>query len=401
MSANINTKTNNELKKIFKYTNVTGFNNHILNKSVNVNFRGVNLKNILQSIKNTSKKNENTSTSTQNLTHFLKFNSMYFSNNERRSGYTRKFYEVYSTFIMMMELMDYIKSFIEEYINIENNTNNLSKDIQIRENINMSTVVFDKENIESAVFNQSITPLFGSSPDSIKEIFNRYKYQRGIMTLSDNSISNITLFETLFNRYNNNERLSKIIPSLISQYNVFKSKIFDILCDNENKNFDFGLLGFGFLFAYDFFPNVTEDKEINTFFNKKLYDMSIKNIDIESEIKNMIKTHNSMGLKMASSINYFYNNSYRDSNFYQTLLEALNLDLYGLKFALFYIHPKFLELFLKRKYKIDKQMYNYLASYDVKIEAQGNFKYEDPTSQFINPNSSKIFFSDYDSFISK
>ena len=393
MSTNINKKTNNELKKIFKYNT----NETVLNKSVN--FTRVNLKNILKTIKTKSTKNK--STNTQNLTHFLKFNSMYFSNNENRSGYTRKFYEVYSTFIMMMELMDYIKSFIEEYINIENNTNNLSKDIKISENINMSTVLFDKENIESAIFNQSITPLFTSSADSIKEIFNRYKYQRGIMTLSDNSISNITLFETLFNRYNNNERLSKIIPNLISQYNVFKSKIFDILCDNENKDFDFGLLGFGFLFAYEFFPNVTEDKEINTFLNKKLYDMSIKNIDVESEIKNMIKTHNSIGLKMASSINYFYNNSYRDSNFYQTLLEALNLDLYGLKFALFYIHPKFLEIFLKRKYKIDKQMYNYLASYDVKIEAQDNFKYEDPTSQFINPNLSKIFFSDYDSFISK
>ncbi len=383
--------SNNSLKEIRK---IYGIKNNNNNKLVN-NFQLSNLKNILTSIKDKSSKNN---TNRNNVTHFLKFNSMYFTNNENRKGYTRKFYEVYSSFIMMIELIDIIKSFIKDYTNIDNNSNNLSKDIKIRENINMSTVVFNKDAIDNAIFNQNINSLMGSSFESMKDTFNRYKYQRGMMTLSDNSISNITLFETLFKRYNNNERLSKIIPPLIYQYNLLKSKIFDILCDNEKKNFDFGLLGFSFLFAYEFFPNVTDDAEINIFLNKKLYDMSIKDINIENEINTLITAHNSIGLKMASSIQYFYNQDYRDTNFYRSLLEALDLDVYGLKFALFYIHPKFLEIFLKRKYKIDKQMSNYLASYDVKLESQSKFKYEDPTSQFINP--SNIFFTDYDSFIS-
>ncbi len=382
---------NNSLKEIKK---IYSIKNNIANSNLIKNeIKLSNLKNILTKIKNKSNKNKNNN----NLTHFLKFNSMYFSNADNRKGYTRKFYEVYSTFLMMIELIDYIKLFIKDYTNIDNNTNNLSKDIQIRENINMSTAVFNKESIESAIFKRNINPLFGSSLDSIKSTFNRYKYQRGLMTLSDNQISNITLFETLFKRYNNNERLARIVPSLIYQYNVLKSKIFDILCDNEKKDFDFGLLGFGFLFAYEFFPNLTEDEEINAFINKKLYDMSIKDIDIEKEINNIMNAHNSIGIKMVDSISYFYNQDYRGTNFYKTLLQALDLDLYGLKFALFYIHPKFLEIFLKRKYKIDKQMSNYLASYDVKTEAQGKFKFEDPLSKFIDPKN--IFFTDYESFL--
>ncbi len=399
-----NSSNNKELKKIYKYTPkyneenktkiINPFNEEILYKNKVVNFKTTNLTNILKEIKVKSEKN-----STKNLTHFLKFNSMYFSNNENRSGYTRKFYEVITTFIMMLEIIDTIKVLIKDYVGIQDNTSELSKDIQITENINMSSVVFDKDSIDSVLFQKNIKPFFGSSLDSIKKIFNRYKNQRGLLTLSDHSISNITLFETLFRRYNNNERLAKIIPGLMNQYNVFKSKIVDILCDNENKDFDFGLLGFGFLFAYEFFPNITSDIEINTFLNKKLYDMSIKNINIEDEINNIKDIHNKIGLKMASSIKYFYENEYRTNNFYKTLLEALDLDVYGLKFALFYIHPKFLEIFLKRKYKIDKQLYNYLSSYDIKLETQTKNTFDDPTSKFINP--ANIFFSDYDTFISK
>ena len=109
--------------------------------------------------------------------------------------------------------------------------------------------------------------------------------------------------------------------------------------------------------------------------------------------------HKNIGFKLVSLMNYFYNNSYRDANFLETLINALDMDVYGLKFALFYIHSKYLKLFLKRKFKIDKQLYNYLSSYDIKTEAEDKFQKHEPTNIFIDPT--KTFFNDYDTFIQK
>ena len=388
---------NEELKKIYNINN-----NKFLFKNENqgTEFNRSNLKNILKSIKNKSGKNKNVSSST----HFLKFNAMYFSNIEGRHAYTQKFYEVYTSFVMILDTVEQIKSFLNEYKNLENQEEDLYKDIQIHENINMQTTVFDKEDIDKILLGYDITSIFGSTTttsieNNIKDIFNKYKHQRGLMTLSDNDISNITLFEILFMRYNKSERLAKIIPRLIKQYNLFKSKIFDRLCDNNQRTFDYGLLGYGFLFAYNFFPNLSSDEETNVFFNKKLYDMATKNIDVNKEINILIDSHKKIGFKLVSLINYFYNNSYRDANFFETLMNAIDMDLYGLKFALFYIHSKYLKLFLKRKFKIDKQLYNYLSSYHIKTEATGRLQPHEPTNVFIDPT--KTFFDDYDSFIQK
>jgi hypothetical protein len=329
---------------------------------------------------------------------------MYFSNIEGRRTYTQKFYEVYTSFLMILDTVEQIKSFLNEYKNLENQEEDLYKDIQIRENINMRSTVFNKEDVDKILFETSISSIFGSSTaleKNIRNTFNKYKYQRGLMCLSDNEISNITLFETLFLRYNKSERLAKIIPSLIKQYNLFKSKIFDKLCDNNEGTFDFGLLGYGFLFAYEFFPNLNPDEETNVFFNKNLYDMATKNIDIDKEINILTDSHKKIGFKLVSLMNYFYNNSYRDANFFETLMNAIDMDVYGLKFALFYIHSKYLKLFLKRKFKIDKQLYNYLSSYDIKTEAISKIQLHDPTNVFINPDPTKPFFDDYDSFIQK
>ncbi len=390
-----NKNSNKELNKIYKNNII--FKNKLGNK--NIEFKKSNLKEILQAIKNkASPKNINV----DSLTHFLKFNAMYFSNNENRRAYTQKFYEVYTSFLMILDTVEQIKSFLNEYRNLQNEEEDLYKDIQIRENINMRTTVFNKEDVDKILFETSVVSMFGSSSTlekNIRNTFNKYQYQRGLMTLSDSDISNITLFETLFIRYNKSERLLKIIPRLIKQYNLFKSKIFDRLCDNAEGTFDFGLLGFGFLFTFEFFPNINPDEETNVFFNKNLYDMAVKNIDIDKEINVLIDAHKSIGFKLVSLMNYFYNNSYRDANFFETLMNAIDMDVYGLKFALFYIHSKFLKLFLKRKFKIDKQLYNYLSSYDVKTEAADKRDDSEPTDQFINPDLSKPFFNDYDKYI--
>lgn len=373
-------------------------NNALLFKNKNTEFKLNNLKNILKKIKTQSEKNKNVDSST----HFLKFNAMYFSNIEGRHSYTKKFYEVYTSFLMILDTVDKIKSFLNEYKNLENEEEDLYKDIQIRENINMRSTVFNKEDVDKILFQSNITSMFGSSSTlekNIRNTFNKYKYQRGLMTLSDNEISNITLFETLFLRYNKSQRLAKIIPRLIKQYNLFKSKIFDKLCDNNEGTFDFGLLGYGFLFSNDFFPDMNPNEETNVFFNKNLYDMALKNIDIEKEINLLVDTHKNIGFKLVSYMNYFYNNSYRDANLFDTLINAIDMDVYGLKFALFYIHSKYLKLFLKRKFKIDKQIYNYLSSYDIKTEATDKFENYDPTNLFINPSGT--FFNDYDTFIKK
>jgi len=396
MSENTIINNNKEINKIYSKNII--FTNKLGNEKIE--FKKSNLKEILKAIKNDAN-SKNKNKNVPSLTHFLKFNAMYFSNLESRRGYTQKFYEVYTAFLMMLETVEQIKSFLNEYKNLENSEEDLYKDIQIRENINMRTTVFNKEDVDKILFQSGIASIFGTSSaleENIKSTFNKYKYQRGLMTLSDNDISNITLFETLFIRYNKSERLAKIIPRLIKQYNMFKSKIFDRLCDNEQETFDFGLLGYGFLFAYEYFPNINPDEETNVFLNKKLYDMATKNIDIDKEINILIEAHQKIGFKLVSFMNYFYNNSYRDANFFETLINALDMDVYGLKFALFYIHSKYLKLFLKRKFKIDKQIYNYLSSYDVKTEATGKLKNSDPTNQFINPDPSKTFFNDYDTF---
>ncbi len=391
---------NQEFKKIYN-KKISNGNSSVLFKNKNTQFKLSNLKNILKEIKNKSGKNKNIS-QVESITHFLKFNAMYFSNIEGRRAYTQKFYEVYTSFLMILDTVEKIKSFLNEYKNLENNEEDLYKDIQIRENINMRSTVFNKEDVDKILFQTSTTSMFGSSSTlekNIRNTFNKYKYQRGLMCLSDNEISNITLFETLFLRYNKSERLAKIIPRLIKQYNLFKSKIFDKLCDNNEGTLDFGLLGYGFLFAYEFFPDICHDEEIKVFFNKKLYDMATKNIDIEKEINILADAHKNIGFKLVSLMNYFYNNNYRDANFFQTLINALDMDVYGLKFALFYIHSKYLKLFLKRKFKIDKQLYNYLSSYDIKTEASDKFQDHEPTNMFIDPT--KTFFDDYDTFIKK
>lgn len=334
-------------------------------------------------------------------THFLKFNAMYFSN-KNNANYTRKFYEVYTSYIMLLDTFELMKTFLNEYIEVStkptNNVKNksLQANVTISDELNFNTIVYPKEVIETISFYGGPI-VINDNIDDFKKLMNNYKKQRGLITLRENDYSNITLFQTLFIKYNRNERLKKIIMPLIDQYNLFKSKIFDIL--SENDKFDYGLLGYAFLFSFEYFPTLNPNDDTLPFFNKKLYDMAVSDINIDDEVSKLNKANNDIKNKMVSHLSYFYNNSYKDGSLYETLMNALEMDLYGLKFALFYIHPKFLNLFLKRKYKIDKQIYNYLETYGTLRESQNiNTKSHNMTSQFIMPSNKPTLFKDFNNF---
>ncbi len=378
----INNEINNEINNIYKSVLKNKSNNKLISN------------NILKSIK---RKQTNKNNITTSNTHFLKFNSMYFSN-KGNAQYTKKFYEVYTSYIMLLNTYENIKTFLNEYIEVVSPpTNNiinksLQANVQISDTINMITVVYPKEEIDNVI-------MFGSPLMINKEMMKKYVKQRGLMTLSENNYSNITLFET-FLKKNENQRLKNILIPLIRDYNLFKSKIFDTL--TENNEFDFGLLGYGFLFSFEYFPILNPNDDTLPFFNKKLYDMSSTSLNVDDEINKLNKANNDIKNKMASYIYYFYNNSYKDASLYETLMNALNMDLYGLKFALFYINPKFLTIFLKRKYKIDKQIYNYLQTYGTLRESR-NYTTDSPnmTSQFLTPPNANGLFKDFDTFMKK
>jgi hypothetical protein len=334
--------------------------------------------------------------------HLFKWNAIYFKNNE---AYTKKYFEVYTSFLMLLSTIQQIKSFIEEH------KDELSIDKEIRENIDIRSSIYPIENISNELENtqRQLGTMFQQTPDAsyifgkgnyeevsknTQKIFNKYSNKPGLLSFeSFGGSSKQSIFQILVDKYISNRRLKEILKALISQYNLFKNKIIQTL-KSENGDFAYGLLAFGFLFSFDYFTPLNSDDQMNLFTNKALYDLSTSNINVQDEIFKLNKGIFDIGRNMCSHINYFYNNGHKDISFYEVLHRAIDLDLEGLRFALYYVHPDYLNLFLQRKDKIDKQLYAYLSSYDMETEVP-DFGELDIFSKFFEGEG---LFLDFDKF---
>ncbi len=410
MSTNLN---NENLKRIFAFKNEKvkdekGLKKMLKNKT---NSRSINslktiLKEFLTKIPTTLPPNAPTS-SQNNKMHLFKWNAIYFNTIGDYNTYTKKYFEVYTSFLMLLSTVEQIKYFIEE------NKDELSINKEIRENINIRSTVFDIANISNEFENTrremsimaqqtpDVSYIFGkldkkALSEKTQRDFNKYTQKPGLLSFESSSgSSKQTIFQILVDKYIDNKRLKTILQMLIKQYNLFKSKILQLLT-SENGRFNYGLLAFGFLFSHEYFtPLLPNDTSMNLFTNKKLYDISTSNINIQGEVFKLNKGIYDIGKSMCSHINYFYNNGHKEVSFYEVLNRAIDMDLEGLRFALYYVHPDYLNLFLQRKEKIDKQLYAYLSSYDFDTEVPdfGDFGI---LSKFFEGNGLFLDFNNFD-----
>jgi hypothetical protein len=355
----------NEYNKILKKIKVSITNNNKLTKVKNA------VKTFFQAQNN------------KNNLHILKFNAMYFKND---FNYTKTYYEVYTSYIMLLSTVDQIKKYIQV------NRTQLDNISEINETVNIENSIFEHKNklqtvsnyMTSFVKSSDITKIFkkinnlssstssssSSSSSSTNDIltktqhtFDNYRKQSGLISLGE-STTQQTMFEQIVSRYVSDRTIKNILLQLIAEYNMFKNKILSSLT-STNGTFNYGLLGFGFLFANEYFRPLKEDVT-NHFTNHKLYDLGSTYVDVEVEAKKLNNVIYKMGSEMMDHMNYFYEYGYNQLVMYELLNKALDMDLSGVRFALHYIHPKYLRLFLKRKEKIDKQLFAYLSSYKIK-----------------------------------
>ncbi len=307
---------------------------------------------------------------------FLKFNAMYFKNSTEYASYTKKYYEVYTAYMMLLSTADEIKKYMDvhrddlmDFFTISENLH-LIDVFEVKSNPNIGTEIENYFN--SFRHTPDITKIFkGNSTQSTKEkiqstqekiqtSFDKYSKNSGLVGIGN--VSQQTLFEQLISRIQNRD-VKNILSQLMNDYNMFKHKIIRTLTSTDGT-FNYGLLAFGFLFANEYFCPLKEDVT-NQFTNRQLYDLGTTYVDIEVEAKKLNTLILNMGNEMIRKMTYFGEGTYQGNVIYEVLKEAFELDLCGVRFALHYVHPKYLTLFLKRKEKIDKQLFAYLSSYKI------------------------------------
>ncbi len=319
-----------------------------------------------------------------NDTSFLKFNAMYFATTGDYQNYTRTYFEVYTTYMMVVSTVEQIKNYIDAHRDQFMNT------VEIKEKINTNeeripfspsstsiSNLFVTSNISEMMTKENTRKATGAGSNAgsnaIQLKMNKYLTYPTLLQFEKISSSQ-TLFQTLVERYVPSNSYSKSLLELIRDYNLYKTKLLKLLTNKDGTTFNYGLLAFGFLFATpSFFP--LRDDITHQFINPKLYDIGRSDVNVESEAKRLTKVINTLGSEMMEKVQYFYNESYQNVILYEALHSALDLDLAGVRFVLHYVHPDFLLLFLKRKEVIDKQMYGYLSSFEMgNIEHTANEK---------------------------
>lgn len=294
----------------------------------------------------------------------LQMNAMYFMD----PRFTQKYFEVYSSYLMLMSTVDEIKRFIEANRDILLSVSNIKENLAKVNGLSFQELPYPSLGNFSS-FKSDITKIFKPTtatssppPTPADEAFTAYVKNSGLVEFVGKPSKNQTLFEVIVSKYIKDKRVKNGLMRMIKQYNQFKHKIFSLL-KMDNDKYGYGLLAYGFLFSYDNASILREGDDANIFLNKGLYNMGDTYVDVEETSKAMNTMIFHLGSEMNRWIDYFQNQNHKDITFYELLLRALEMDLCGLRFFLYYVNPKYLKFFLKEKAKIDQSYHTFLESY--------------------------------------
>ncbi len=348
--------------------------------------------------------------------HRFEFNLMYLIDPE----VSKKYYEIYTTYQMLLNSLDNLR-----YI-MTMNRNELYQMVEITENIDFKNAVYDRKVIDATELrnmpivsnlyskfaggNTDISYLFGLQKDAmetkrksksneeggqsnrhkrsfrsnINTHFLKYLSNQALFSFEEVGKSQSPIFQYLIKNYVSNRDLKKVLLDICESYRQFKMKILNALTvDNttieregkvmstEGKTVLFGLMTYGFLFTNEYFPKIHSTDPNNIFMDSRLYDMGGQNVDVSKECIKLSKRIFEMGENFKSKLSYFYSGQYRNTILFELLMTAMDLDLAGLQMPLYYAHPEYLKLFIKRKSYIDRQISNYIGNYNAENVSTG------------------------------
>jgi hypothetical protein len=360
------------------------------------------------------------------VTQRFEFNLMYLIDPD----ISKKYYEIFTTYQMLLHTLDNIRYYMTM------NRNELYKMVGIREKINMRSLVYQHKVISGEERPENFIPgysyfrggvqdvsyLFGINPEKMnkdkkdmaseniykaqemgkrfrKEVskhFERYRSQQSLFSFEDVGRSQIPVFQYLIKNYVEDRNLKDILIKMCTSYTQFKMKILELMTDPTSRGLLFGLMTYGFLFTNKYFPKMHPTDPNNIFMDPQLYDMGDQKVNVNDLAMSMSKRIFEMGDNLRDKLNYFYTGQYRDTILFEVIMTAMDMDLAGLQMLLYYAHPDYLRLFLKRKEYIDRQITNYIGSFDVEDLSTGFDKIPIYKSFIENPEG---LFSTYPAFL--
>ena len=321
---------------------------------------------------------------------------------------SKKYYEVYTSYQMLLNVMDNIRYFLTM------NRNELYQMVSIRETIDMKRLVYKQNIITKRDRPENVVPLYsyfaggtldisylfgdGLQPNKVKGIkqsisdasnvetardngkkfrkevsdhFKRYRSQQSLFSFEDVGRSQMPIFQYIIKNYIENRTLKEILLDMCDSYTMFKMKILETMGDSQTNELLFGLMTYGFLFSNKYFPKIHSTDPNNIFMDPVLYDLGEQKVDINQMSMKLSKRIFEIGDNLKNKLNYFYSGEYRDTILFELIMTAMDMDLAGLQVLLYYAHPEYLRLFLKRKEYIDRQISNYIGSFDVEDISTG------------------------------
>ena len=316
----------------------------------------------------------------------LLFNAMYLGD----LATSKKYYEVYTTYNMLLSTTQLIRDCMQLY----------SRELQyipgITDTITESSIPLIHRNLMGS----STDPFFEITAENMKRggKNNRMKSSDGAGAGAgspSNSFTNaqakiqirfqeylanphIFTFQTsgrvipfqYFCRYIRDKRLQRLFSELANQYILLKNKILDVLRDygtvQNSSGFQtkiveyYGLLAFGFLFMHPHQPPLVPNAKTNAFLSQDLFDSSRGKVNINAKADELEKRVYSIFSRLTDQLNIFHTGGYQSLNMFDLLYSSIELDLRALEMILFYVHPKYMRYFLKKKDRIDKVIAGYV-----------------------------------------
>ncbi len=313
----------------------------------------------------------------------LQMNAMYFMD----PRFTQKYFETYSSYLMLMSTVDEIKRFIEANRDILLSVSNIKENLAKVNGLSFQELPYPSlGNLSS--FKSDISKIFKNG--DVNNSFTTYVKNSGLVEFVGKPSKNQTLFEVIVSKYIKDKRVKNGLMRMIKQYNQFKHKIFSLLKMDDDK-YGYGLLAYGFLFSYDNASILREGDDANIFLNKGLYNMGDTFVDVEETSKAMNTMIFHLGSDMNRWIDYFHNQNHKDITFYELILRALEMDLCGLRFFLYYVNPKYLKFFLKEKAKIDQSYHTFLVSYEMNRDSISSVSEDMPIFKNAFQNTNGLF----------
>lgn len=325
----------------------------------------------------------------------FEFNLMYLTD----TTLSKKYYEIYTTYQMLLHTIENMQYFMAMYRNelyemveitesIDSKTAVYKKNIILKENliniplvkdaysafkgsstdisylfgINTTTMKGDQKAINRAVTNEDFKRDSPKFRDEVNKHFQRYRANPALFSFAEVGKSQIPIFEYIIQNYVKNRDLKDVLLQLSTQYTLLKTKILNLLTVESTGMTLFGLMSYGFLFSNKYFIPIHPTDPNNIFINPELYDMAAQNVNADHLYQGLNKRIFEMGENLKSKLMYFYTGQFRNTILYELIMMAMDMDLAGLQMPLYYCHPEYMKLFIKRKAYIDRQIHNYITS---------------------------------------